>query len=118
MDQNDRVRVRQANLAPRELALSISEQAETQLKGRILENAAETAKHLGCELADVTYMVVPNPTFVEDGRVLGGMIVDLEFSVNGEDVGGESVDGQFSGTLAADGTLTLTSVVAYTHGLH
>jgi hypothetical protein len=118
MDQSDRVRVCQANLAPRELALSIAEQAETQLKGRVAENAAETAKHLGCQLAEVTYMVILKEIFVEDGRVLGGMVVDLDFSVNGEDVGGESVDGQFTGTLAADGTLELTRVVANTHGLH
>jgi hypothetical protein len=118
MDQNDRVRVCQANLAPRELALSITNQAEAQLKGRVAENAAETARHLGCQLAEVTYMVDPRTIFVEHGRVLGGMIVDLDFSVNGEDVGGESVDGQFTGTLAADGALALTRVVAYTHGLH
>ena len=118
MDQNNRVRVRQANLAPRELAISITNQAEVQLKGRVAENAAETAKHLGCKLAEVTYMVDPKQIFVEDGRVLGGMIVDLELSENGEHLGGESVDGQFTGTLADDGTFALTSAVAYTHGLH
>lgn len=115
MDQNNGVRIKQANLASHALAISIADQAEAQLKGHVADNVERTAAHLGCQLAEVTYMVDPKLTFVEDGRVVGGMMVDLEFS---QGIGGESVDGKFMGTLAADGRFTLTGAVAHTDGLH